>query len=412
MIDEDAIRYRWETVGRHLDERGRRLFAAAEVRTAGWGGLAVVSRITGLARSTINRGEDDIDAGPLPEGRQARRAGGGRKAVSERDPGLVPALQSLVEPATLGDPERPLRWVSKSMDKLADALTATGHPISADTVAKELIKLGFSRQSNRKADEGSRHPDRDAQFEHINAKVFAAQAAGQPVISVDTKKKELVGNFKNGGSDYRPKGEPIRVNVHDFEDKTLGKVVPYGVYDIAANAGFVSLGITSDTAEFAVAAIRTWIERMGRERYPGAKELTITADCGGSNGARVRLWKVELQKLADATQLTLHVHHYPPGTSKWNRIEHRLFCHITQNWRGRPLTDRLAVVELIGATTTKTGLKVACVLDERTYEKGIKVSDAEMAALDITGDAFHPEWNYTIKPLPQVAVIGRGVLSA
>jgi len=398
MIDEEAISYRWETVGRHLDERGRRLFAAAEVRTAGWGGLAVVSRITGLARSTINRGEDDIDAGPLPEGRQARRAGGGRKAVSERDPGLVPALQSLVEPATLGDPERPLRWVSKSMDKLADALTAMGHPISADTVAKELIKLGFSRQHNRKADEGSRHPDRDAQFEHINAKVVAAQAAGQPVISVDTKKKELVGNFRNGGSDYRPKGEPVRVNVHDFEDKTLGKVVPYGVYDIAANAGFVSLGITSDTAEFAVAAIRCWLERMGRERYPQAKELTITADCGGSNGARVRLWKVELQKLADATQLTLHVHHYPPGTSKWNRIEHRLFCHITQNWRGRPLTDRVAVVELIGATTTKTGLKVACVLDERTYQKGIKVSDAEMAALDITGDTFHPDWNYTIKP--------------
>jgi hypothetical protein len=397
MIDEEAIRYRWESVGSRLDERGRRLFAAAEVRTAGWGGLAVVSRITGLARSTINRGEDDLDAAPLPQ-RQVRRAGGGRKAVSEKDPSLVPELQRLVEPATLGDPERPLQWVSKSMDKLADTLTAMGHPVSADTVARELVKLGYSRQSNRKADEGSRHPDRDAQFEHINAKVVAAQAAGQPVISVDTKKKELVGNFKNGGSDYRPKGEPVRVNVHDFEDKMLGKVVPYGVYDIAANAGFVSLGITSDTAEFAVAAIRCWLERMGCERYPKAKELTITADCGGSNGARVRLWKVELQKLADATRLTLHVHHYPPGTSKWNKIEHRLFCHITQNWRGRPLTDRLAVVELIGATTTKAGLKVDCVLDERTYEKGIKVSDAEMAALDITGDAFHPEWNYTIKP--------------
>jgi hypothetical protein len=397
MIDEDAIRYRWETVGRTLDERGRRLFAAAEVRAAGWGSLAVVSRITGLARSTINRGEDDLDAGAPADGR-ARRAGGGRKALSEKDPGLVPALQGLVEPATLGDPERPLLWVSKSMDKLAATLTAMGHPISADTVAKELVKLGFSRQMNRKADEGSHHPDRDAQFEHINAKVIAAQAAGQPVISVDTKKKELVGNFKNGGSDYRPKGEPLRVNVHDFEDKTLGKVVPYGVYDIAANAGFVSLGITSDTAEFAVASIGCWLERVGRERYANAKELTITADGGGSNGVRVRLWKVELQKLADATGLTLHVHHYPPGTSKWNRIEHRLFCHITQNWRGRPLTDRLAVVELIGATTTKTGLKVECVLDERTYEKGIKVSDAEMQALNITGDEFHPEWNYTIRP--------------
>jgi hypothetical protein len=397
MIDEDAIRYRWETVGRTLDERGRRMFAAAEVRAAGWGGPAVVSVITGLARSTINRGEDDLDAAPLPPG-QVRRAGGGRKAVSEKDPGLVPALQRLVEPDTLGDPERPLLWVSKSMDKLAAALTAMGHPISADTVAKELVKLGFSRQYNRKADEGSHHPDRNAQFEHINAKVVAAQAAGQPVISVDTKKKELVGNFKNGGSDYRPKGAPLRVNVHDFEDKTLGKVVPYGVYDVAANAGFVSLGITSDTAEFAVAAIRRWLEHVGRERYPHARELTITADCGGSNGARVRLWKVELQRLADAMDLTLHVHHYPPGTSKWNKIEHRLFCHITQNWRGRPLTDRLAVVELIGATTTKAGLKVECVLDERTYEKGIKVSDAEMRALNITGDAFHPEWNYTIKP--------------
>lgn len=239
MIDEDAIRYRWETVGRTLDERGRRMFAAAEVRAAGWGGLAVVSEITGLARSTINRGEDDLDAAPLPPG-PVRRAGGGRKAVSEKDPGLVPALQHLVEPATLGDPERPLLWVSKSMDKLAAALTAMGHPISADTVANELVKLGFSRQHNRKADEGSHHPDRNAQFEHINAKVVAAQAAGQPVISVDTKKKELVGNFKNGGSDYRPKGEPCRVNVHDFEDKTLGKVVPYGIYDVAANAGFVS----------------------------------------------------------------------------------------------------------------------------------------------------------------------------
>jgi Rhodopirellula transposase DDE domain len=397
MIDEDAIRYRWQTVGCKLDERGRRLFAAAEARTAGWGGRALVARITGLARSTINRGEDDLDAEPLPQG-QVRRAGGGRKAVSENDPKLVPELQRLVEPATLGDPERPLLWVSKSMDKLADALTARGHPISADTVAKELVKLGYSRQHNRKADEGSRHPDRNAQFEHINAKVVAAQAQDQPVISVDTKKKELVGNFKNGGSDYRRKGEPRRVNVHDFEDKELGKVVPYGVYDVTANAGFVSVGITSDTAEFAVASIRTWLERMGRQRYPAAKELTITADCGGSNGARVKLWKVELQRLADETGLLLHVHHFPPGTSKWNKIEHRLFCHITQNWRGRPLTDHVAVVELIGATTTKTGLKVECALDERTYQKGIKVSDAEMQALDITGDAFHPEWNYTINP--------------
>ena len=401
MIDECAIQYRWETVGCKLDERGRRLFAAAEVRTAGWGGLAVVARITGLARSTINRGEDDLDAEPLAKG-QVRRAGGGRKAVSENDPDLVPELKRLVEPATLGDPMRPLIWVSKSMDKLAETLTAMGHPISADTVRKELVKLGFSRQFNRKADEGSKHPDRNAQFEHINTKVVAAQAAGQPVISVDTKKKELVGNYKNGGSDYRPQGDPQRVNVHDFVDKELGKAVPYGIYDVAANAGFVSVGITSDTAEFAVAAIRIWLERMGRQRYPKAHELTITADCGGSNGARVRLWKTELQKLADETRLVLHVHHYPPGTSKWNKIEHRMFCHITQNWRGRPLTDRLAVVELIGATTTKAGLKVECALDTRTYEKGIKVSDAEMELLNIEGDDFHPEWNYTIKPRPLV----------
>ena len=396
MIDEAAIRYRWETVGSGLDERGRRLFAAGEVRTAGWGGLAIVSRITGLARSTINRGEDDLDAAPLPKG-QVRRTGGGRKAVSQNDPGLVAELERLVEPATLGDPMRPLIWVSKSMDKLAATLTAMGHPISADTVRKELVKLGFSRQSNRKADEGSKHPDRNAQFEYINKKVVAAQAKRQPVISVDTKKKELVGNFKNAGTDYRPKGEPRRVNVHDFEDKQLGKVVPYGVYDVTANADFVSVGITSDTAEFAVHSIRCWLERMGRQRYPKARELTITADCGGSNGARVRLWKVEPQKLADETRLVLHVHH-PPGTSKWNRIEHRLFCHITQNWRGRPLTDRVAVVELIGATTTKGGLRVECALDLRTYQKGIKVSDAEMQSLEITGDTFHPEWNYTVRP--------------
>ena len=373
------------------------MFAAAEVRTAGWGGLSVVSRITGLARSTINRGEDDLDAKPLAKGK-IRRSGGGRRAVAETDPELVPELKRLVEPAILGDPMRPLIRVSKSMDKLAGTLTAMGHPIGADTVRKELVKLGFSRQYNRKADEGSKHPDRNAQFEHINTKVVAAQAAGQPVISVDTKKKELVGNYKNGGSDYRPKGDPRRVNVHDFVDKELGKAVPYGIYDVAANAGFVSVGITSDTAEFAVEAIRSWLERMGRQRYPKAQELTITADCGGSNGARVRLWKVELQKLADETGLVLHVHHYPPGTSKWNKIEHRMFCHITQNWRGRPLTDRLAIVELIGATTTKAGLKVECALDTRTYEKGIKISDAEMELLNIEGDDFHPEWNYNIKP--------------
>src|ERR1700688_2964223 len=329
MIEEAAIRLRWEAVGAKLDERGRRLFAAAEVRTAGRGGLVLVSKITGLARSTINRGEDDLDAGPLPK-EQVRRAGGGRRALCETDPGLVPALKRLVDPATLGDPMRPLIWVSKSMAKLAAALTEMGHPISADTVRQELVKLGFSRQSNRKADEGSKHPDRNAQFEHINAKVIAAQARQQPVISVDTKKKELIGNFKNGGTDYRPKGNPRRVIVHDFEDKRLGKVVPYGVYDVTANAGFVSVGITSDTAEFAVQSIRCWLERMGRQRYPKARELTITADGGGSNGARVRLWKVELQKLADEKGLVLRVHHYPPGTSR--RVGRRnCTCGLSQN---------------------------------------------------------------------------------
>lgn len=400
MIDRQAIRQRWAAVGSKLDERGRRMFAAAEVQAAGHGALKVVSEITGLARSTINRGEDDLDEGPLEKGK-IRRSGAGRKAVAVNDPELVPELKRLVEPATLGDPMRPLIWVSKSMDKLALALTELGHPVSGDTVARELVKLGFSRQHNRKADEGSKHPDRNAQFEHINAKVVAAQAAGQPVISVDTKKKELVGNYKNGGTDYRPKGAPSRVNVHDFVDKEKGKAVPYGVYDVTANAGFVSVGITADTAEFAVEAIRTWRQRMGCSRYPDSGELTITADCGGSNGARVRLWKMELQKLADETDLVIHVHHYPPGTSKWNKIEHRLFCHITQNWRGRPLTDRVAIVELIGATTTKAGLRVECALDERTYEKGIKVSDAEMATLNITGDDFHPDWNYTIRPRKQ-----------
>ena len=400
MIDRQAIRQRWDAVGSKLDERGRRMFAAAEVQAAGYGGLKIVSEITGLARSTINRGEDDLDAAPLAKGK-IRRSGAGRKAVAATDPKLVPDLKRLVEPATLGDPMRPLIWVSKSMDKLAAALTELGHPVSGDTVARELVKLGFSRQHNRKSDEGSRHPDRNAQFEHLNAKVVAAQAAGEPVISVDTKKKELIGNYRNGGTDYRPKGAPSRVNVHDFVDKEKGKAVPYGVYDVSANAGFVSVGITADTAEFAVEAIRTWRERMGCARYPDSSELTITADCGGSNGARVRLWKVELQKLADEADLVIHVHHYPPGTSKWNRIEHRLFCHISQNWRGRPLTDRMAIVELIGATTTKAGLKVECALDERTYQKGIKVSDADMATLNITGDDFHPEWNYTIRPRRQ-----------
>jgi hypothetical protein len=402
MIDTQAIRRRWNDVGSKLDERRRRLFAAGEVRAAGRGGLEAVSKITGYARSTLGRGLKQLDGGPFPAGR-VRQPGGGRRSLARRDATLIEDLRRIVEPATLGDPVRPLLWVSKSHDKLAAALSEMGHKISATSMRRLLPTLGFSRQANRKADEGSKHPDRDAQFEHINAHVVERQAAGQPVISVDTKKKELVGNNKNGGSDYRPQGDPQRVKVHDFEDKELGKVVPYGVYDVAANIGFVSVGINADTAEFAVAAVRRWFDKMGRERYPNPRELTITADGGGSNGSRVRLWKIELQKFADATGMIVHVHHYPPGTSKWNKIEHRLFCHITQTWRGRPLTDRLAVVELIAATTTTTGLRVESALDTRTYQKGIKVTDAEMDALDITGDAFHPEWNYTIRPRSDLA---------
>ena len=397
MIDRQAIRQRSEADGSKRDERGRRLFAASEVRAAGWGGLAAVSSITGLARSTIERGLKDVDAPPLAAG-QVRREGGGPRPLTERDATLLDDLKRLVEPATLGDPVRPLLWVSKSLDKLAAALAAMGHSISPNSVRKLLTEIGFSRQVNRKADDGSSHPDRNAQFEYINAEVLASQAAGQPVISVDTKKKELVGNYRNAGSDWRPKGDPQRVKVHDFEDKKLGKVAPYGVYDIAADAGWVSVGITHDTAEFAVASIRTWLERVGRARYSKMRELTITADCGGSNGNRLRLWRVELQNLADETGLTIKVRHYPPGTSKWNKIEHRLFCRITQNWRGRPLTDRATVIELIAATTTKTGLKVESVLDPRVYEKGIKVSNAEMKRLDVRGDAFHPEWNYSVIP--------------
>jgi hypothetical protein len=397
MIDQAGIAQRWQADGSKRDERGRRMFAASEVSAAGWGGLAAVSRITGLARSTIGRGLKDLD-GPLPAVGRIRREGGGPRPLSERDGSLLADLERLVEPATRGDPERPLLWVSKSCAKLAAALRDMGHAVSPNTVRKLLTLLGFSRQANRKADEGSRHPDRNAQFEHLNKKVLAAQAAGEPVISVDTKKKELIGNYRNGGTDYRPKGTPLRVKVHDFEDKTLGKVAPYGVYDVTADEAWVSVGITADTAQFAVQSIRTWLDRMARARYREPGNLLITADCGGSNGSRVKLWKAELQKLADETGLALEVCHYPPGTSKWNKIEHRLFCRITQNWRGHPLTDRMTVLELIGATTTKTGLKVECAIDERIYQKGLKVSKAEMASLNITGDEFHPEWNYTIRP--------------
>jgi len=397
MIDETAIRIRYEAMRSRLDERERRLFAAAEARSAGYGGVSVVARATGVARSTINRGLKDLEAlGPAPS--KVRRSGGGRPTLTQTDPTLLEDLRRLLESTTLGDPMRPLVWVSKSHEKLALALRDIGHRVSASRIPQLLDRLGYRRQVNRKSLEGGHHLDRNAQFEHINAQVTAFQAAGQPVISVDTKKKELIGPYKNAGSDYRPQGRPDEVNVHDFIDKELGKAIPYGVYDVGANAGCVSVGIDHDTAQFAVNAIRRWHETMGRERYPQSDRLMITADGGGSNGSRVRLWKVELQKLSDETGLTIGVCHYPPGTSKWNKIEHRLFCHITQNWRGRHLTSRSAVVELIAATTTKKGLTVRCELDSNSYIKGVKVSDAEMATLNIERDPFHPEWNYTIKP--------------
>jgi hypothetical protein len=397
MINISVIRERFTAVERDLNERSRRLLVAAEAKTAGYGGITAASHATGVARSTIGRGLKDL-ASPASLSGEVRRPGGGCPTLIAKDPTLLENLRQLLESTTMGDPMRPLMWVSKSHAKLAAALREMGHKIADSSIPKLLGLLKYSRQVNRKTLEGSHNPDRNAQFEHINAAVIATQAAGQPVISIDTKKKEPIGSYKNAGSDYRPEGCPDEVNVHDFVDKELGKVAPYGVYDIAANAAWVNLGISNDTAQFAVNSIRRWLDVMGRERYPDISQLMITADGGGSNGSRVRLFKVELQNLADETGLTLRVCHYPPGTSKWNKIEHRLFCHITQTWRGRPLTSREAVVELIASTTTRAGLTVRCELDTRDYPKGIKVSDAEMKTLNIKGDTFHPEWNYTISP--------------
>ena len=397
MIDETPIRSRYHAVRRSLNERGRRLHAAAEAVSAGYGGVAAAARATKVARSTIGRGIKDLKAPGSLTGK-VRRKGAGRPTITAKDPTLLGDLKQLLEPATMGDPMRPLLWVSKSHQKLATALCGMGHQVSASTMPKLLQQLEYRRHVSRKTKDGSDHPDRDAQFEHINAKAREFQAAGQPVISIDTKKKEMIGEFKNAGSDYGPKGRPIEVDAHDFENKELGKVVPYGIYDIGANSGYVSLGIDHDTAQFAANATRLWHDKVGRERYPDADKIMVTADCGGSNGPRLRLWKVELQRLADETGLTFQVCHYPPGTSKWNKIEHRMFCHISQNWRATPLTSRVAVVELIANTTTKTGLTVRCELDTNSYPKGIKVSDAEMATLNLKGDDFHPDWNYTISP--------------
>jgi hypothetical protein len=381
-----------------LDERGRRLFAANEAISLGRGGVTAVAAASGLARSTINRGVAELKAARNEIGRGIRRCGAGRKRETERQPGLLAALEGLIEDAIRGDPEVPLRWVSRSQRNIAEALRRQGFQVSQKLVGRLLREQQYSCQANRKTREGSYHPDRNAQFEHINTTVKAAIAAGNPAISVDTKKKELVGDFKNGGRELRRKRDPEPVRVHDFEIKGLGKVAPYGVYDIAANQGWVNVGIDADTAEFAVESIRRWWQRLGSRRYPTARTLTITADCGGSNGARVRLWKRELQRFADETGLVVTVAHLPPGTSKWNRIEHRLFAYISQNWRGKPLVSHHVIIQLIGATTTNTGLTVTCDIDQSLYPKGVKVSDAEMATLNIQRHTFQGDWNYTISP--------------
>jgi hypothetical protein len=398
VIDEVAIGERFRALAPELDERRRRLWAAAEARSHPRGGVSAVARATGISVTTIHKGLRELASGERLDPGRVRRPGGGRKPLAEKDPALLEALKRLVEADSRGDPESPLRWTAKSVRKLADGLRELGHEVHFTTVAGLLRGLGYSLQANAKLTEGKQHPDRDAQFRHINERVAAALAAGAPAISIDTKKKELVGEFKNGGRELRPKGSPIAVNTHDFPSDALGKAIPYGVLDIAANQGFVNVGITNETAQFSVASIRAWWQQLGRERYPDAKTLQITADCGGSNGNRTRLWKTELQRLADETGLAISVCHFPPGTSKWNRIEHRLWSFVSQNWRGKPLVSFEVIISLIGATTTRTGLEVYARLDERDYPTKIQVSDAELAAVDLTGDEFHPEWNYTIAP--------------
>jgi hypothetical protein len=398
MIDVAGIRERFLALSAHLDERSRRIFAATEARTAGYGGVAAVSRATGIAASTIGRGLAELsEADPLAPDR-VRRAGGGGKRLVDKDPTLLADLLAMVEPDARGDPMSPLRWTCKSLSQLASGLVAMGHKIGRSAVGDLLHQQKFSLQANRKTREGEGHPDRDAQFTYLNESVRDALAAGEPVISVDTKKKELVGDFKNAGQTWRPQGEPEEVRVHDFLIKELGRATPYGVYDLAANVGWVGVGMNNDTASFAVQTIRRWWQAVGRERYPFATRLTITADGGGSNGSRLRLWKIELQRLATELGIDIVVHHLPPGTSKWNKIEHRLFSFITMNWKAEPLVSYRLIVDLIAATTTKTGLTVLCELDSTHYPKGIVVSDQAMDNLNITRDAFHGEWNYTIHP--------------
>jgi transposase len=403
LPDVQAIHEKFTALEPVLDERARRLWAAAEARMIGRGGISRVAKATGLSRITIRAGLRELD--PSAPGHQpgvpderTRRPGGGRKPLTEHDPQLVRALETLVDPVTRGDPMSPLRWTCKSAAKLAAELQARGHRVSERSVNRLLHDLDYSLQSNRKTIEGSDHPDRDAQFRYINRRVKAFQKRGQPVVSVDTKKKELVGRFKNGGREWQPAGEPEPVKVHDFADKVLGKVIPYGVYDPSTNTGWVSVGIDHDTSEFAVETLRRWWRHMGRQVYPGATQFLVTADGGGSNGSRCWLWKVELQGLADEIGLEIAVCHFPPGTSKWNRIEHRMFCHITENWRGRPLVSREVVVNLIGHTTTEQGLSIRTELDENSYPLGRAVTEEQMRGLSIKQDKFHGEWNYTILP--------------
>ena len=382
-----------------LDERGRRAVVATEALAYGWGGITAVAHATGLSRSVIALGMREL-RGEVPSAApgRIRRAGGGRKPLVVSDPTVRADLERLVDPVSRGDPESPLRWTSKGVRSLAAALRAAGHRVSHQWVAEALRALGYSLQGNRKTREGSANPDRDAQFAHINAVAGAALAAGEPVVSVDTKKKELVGDFKNGGREWQPQGQPEEVRTHDFAIPELGRVSPYGVYDLAANAGWVSVGIDHDTATFAVASIRRWWQEAGQARYPQAGRLLITADGGGSNGSRLRLWKWALQQFADETGLAVSVCHFPPGTSKWNKIEHRLFSFITQNWRGKPLVSYAVILNLIAATTTATGLTVSSYLDTTPYPLGEKISEAQWATIQLTREDFHGEWNYTISP--------------
>lgn len=395
------IQRKFQLLAPEMDERLRRQWAAAEARELGWGGISLVARSTGLSRPTIRAGLRELDQ-PADEraleGSRVRRRGGGRKRLTESDPELLAALEALVEPVTRGDPQSPLRWTCKSTRRLAEELTRQRHPVSSRTVAALLREAGYSLQGNRKTREGSSHPDRNAQFEHLNAQVKAFHRQRQPVISVDTKKKELVGNFKNGGQEWRPAGRPEEVRVHDFADPQLGKAIPYGVYDLASNEGWVSVGITHDTARFAVASIRRWWLEMGTARFPRARKLLITADGGGSNSSRNRLWKLALQELADELGLSLQVCHFPPGTSKWNQIEHRLFSFITQNWRGKPLVSHQAIVNLIASTTTRSGLLVKAAIDPNQYDTKVKVTDEELAQLHLKRHTFHGEWNYILSP--------------